>query len=60
MFKGVAKLKPDGLEKIKPRRLEALPDGESKRPRVVRGLDPTVWWLAGANPEKDLSVQEQG
>ena len=43
-------MKP-GLEKIKPRRLEALPDGESKRPRVGQGLDPTVWWLAVVNLE---------
>ena len=44
MFKGVAKLKSNGLE-IKSRL-------ESKRPRVVRRLDPTVWWLAGVNLEK--------
>ena len=49
MFKGVAKL---NLEKIKPRRLEELPDGESIRPRVAKGLDPTVWWLAGVNLKK--------
>src|SRR5437016_6471785 len=44
MFKDVAKLKPDGLE-FKSRL-------ESKRPRVVKRLDPTVWWLAGVILEK--------